>query len=169
MDRPDRLWRPRDRQGVRADAQFLAPQDGRGFKASKRSPFSKLPLHCCSLSQQPFESPVATREGAIFETANILLYVKRFGKNPVTGMPAHGNLLMTRGCVGGKLEAKELIPLRFHRNGEGRLHCPVTSKVFTNYSHVVMSAVSGHVYSMHLSARKKQMSENKLGILRDFL
>jgi len=107
-------------------------QDGRGFKASKRSPFSKLPLHCCSLSQQPFESPVATREGAIFETANILLYVKRFGKNPVTG---------------GKLEAKELIPLRFHRNGEGRLHCPVTSKVFTNYSHVVMSAVSGHVYS----------------------
>mmetsp|Transcript_18159 Transcript_18159/g.42440 ORF Transcript_18159/g.42440 Transcript_18159/m.42440 type:complete len:552 (-) Transcript_18159:8-1663(-) len=107
-------------------------QDGRGFKKNKRSPFAKLPLHCCFLSQQPFENPVATKDGFIFETASILLYIKRFGKNPITG---------------GKLEAKELFPLRFHRNDEGQLHCPITSKVFTNFSKVVMNTVSGHVYS----------------------
>mmetsp|Transcript_87472 Transcript_87472/g.283214 ORF Transcript_87472/g.283214 Transcript_87472/m.283214 type:complete len:550 (-) Transcript_87472:477-2126(-) len=107
-------------------------QDGRGYKARLRSPFAKLPLHCCFLSLQPFKDPVGTRGGAVFDAAHILAYIKRFGVNPVTG---------------GKLETNELIPLHFHYNSDGKLHCPVTSKVFTNHSHVVANMVSGHVYS----------------------
>merc|ERR1719188_1923004 len=42
---------------------------------------------------------------------------------------------------------KELTPLHFHKNVEGKLHCPVTFKVFTNHSHVVANLASGHVYS----------------------
>mmetsp|Transcript_21401 Transcript_21401/g.47431 ORF Transcript_21401/g.47431 Transcript_21401/m.47431 type:complete len:548 (-) Transcript_21401:83-1726(-) len=107
-------------------------QDGAGYKQRKRSPFAKLPLHCCSLSLQPFESPVATRDGAVFEVSNILAYVKKFGRNPVTG---------------GRLEVSELIPLHFHHNAEGKIQCPVTFKVFTDNSHVAANLASGHVYS----------------------
>jgi len=107
-------------------------QDGAGFKERKQSPYAKLPLHCCALSLQPFESPVATPGGEIFDAKNIIAYIKRFGKNPV---------------IGCKLEAKELTPVHFHKNDEGKFHCPVTFKVFTHYSNVALNIVSGHVYS----------------------
>lgn len=107
-------------------------QDGRGFKVVGKSPFAKLPLNCCSLSLQPFENPVGTRDGAVFEAANIIPYIKRFGVNPVTG---------------AKLVTSELVPLHFHRDDEGKLQCPVTFKTFTAYSHVCANMVSGHVYS----------------------
>mmetsp|Transcript_53794 Transcript_53794/g.114848 ORF Transcript_53794/g.114848 Transcript_53794/m.114848 type:complete len:556 (-) Transcript_53794:127-1794(-) len=107
-------------------------QDGRGFKARARTPFTQLALHCCALSLQPFENPVGTVDGAVFEASNIIRYIKRFGRNPITG---------------GKLETKELIPLHFSRNSDGQLQCPVTFKVFTNHSHVVLNTVSGHIYS----------------------
>mmetsp|Transcript_6635 Transcript_6635/g.16912 ORF Transcript_6635/g.16912 Transcript_6635/m.16912 type:complete len:553 (-) Transcript_6635:44-1702(-) len=107
-------------------------QDGRGFKAGARSPFAKLPLHCCALSLQPFDNPVGTREGAIFDVANIIPYIKKYGVNPITG---------------GKLEVSELLPMQFHKNADGKIHCPVTFKVFTAYSHVCANMASGHVYS----------------------
>mmetsp|Transcript_9244 Transcript_9244/g.26557 ORF Transcript_9244/g.26557 Transcript_9244/m.26557 type:complete len:562 (-) Transcript_9244:102-1787(-) len=107
-------------------------QDGRGFKARRFSPYQKLPLHCCALSLEPFESPVGTRDGDVFEVTNIIRYIKRFGVSPVTG---------------GRLDVSELIPLHFHKNTEGQFHCPITFKVFSNHSHVVMNAVSGHIYS----------------------
>lgn len=107
-------------------------QDHGGCKDKKRSPFAQLPLHCCFLSLQPFEQPVGTKDGAIFEVKNIIQYIKRFGVNPITG---------------GKLEVSELMPLHFHRNAEGTIQCPVTYKEFTNHSHVVLNTVSGHVYS----------------------
>eukprot|EP00928_Gymnodinium_smaydae_P072332 TRINITY_DN55700_c0_g1_i1.p1 TRINITY_DN55700_c0_g1~~TRINITY_DN55700_c0_g1_i1.p1 ORF type:complete len:543 (+),score=148.32 TRINITY_DN55700_c0_g1_i1:99-1727(+) len=107
-------------------------QDGRGFKDRKRNPFAKLPLNACALSLQPFDKPVGTRDGSVFDAVHVIQYIKRYGKHPV---------------LGGRLEVNELIPLNFHRNGEGKLHCPVTFKVFTNSSHVAANAVSGHVYS----------------------
>eukprot|EP00413_Alexandrium_margalefii_P023374 CAMPEP_0204566682 /NCGR_PEP_ID=MMETSP0661-20131031/36180_1 /ASSEMBLY_ACC=CAM_ASM_000606 /TAXON_ID=109239 /ORGANISM="Alexandrium margalefi, Strain AMGDE01CS-322" /LENGTH=548 /DNA_ID=CAMNT_0051574543 /DNA_START=61 /DNA_END=1707 /DNA_ORIENTATION=+ len=120
-------------------------QDGRGFKDKGRSPFARLPLHCCFLSLQPFDNPVGTRDGAIFEVAHIIAYIKRFGVNPVTG---------------GKLEVSELVPLQFHRNGEGKLHCPVTYKVFTNHSHVVANLASGHVYSFDAVEQLNRKNKN---------
>mmetsp|Transcript_108621 Transcript_108621/g.324811 ORF Transcript_108621/g.324811 Transcript_108621/m.324811 type:complete len:546 (+) Transcript_108621:204-1841(+) len=120
-------------------------QDGRGFKERTRSPFARLPLHCCFLSFQPFENPVGTRDGAVFDVAHIIAYIKRFGVNPVTG---------------GKLEVGELVPLHFHRNAEGKLHCPVTYKVFTNHSHVVANMASGHVYSFEAVEQLNRKNKN---------
>lgn len=118
------------------DLMHLRPtewaQDGRGFKEKKRSPFAKLPLHCCFLSLQPFDKPVGTRDGSVFDITNIVGYIKRYGKHPVSG---------------GRLEVSELFPLKFHKNADGGIHCPVTFKVFTNHSHVVVNCVSGNVYS----------------------
>jgi len=107
-------------------------QDHGGFKDRKRSPFAKLPLHCCFLSLQPFEKPVGTRDGAVFDVLNIVPYIKKYRVHPVSG---------------DRLEISELIPLHFHRTSEEKLQCPVTFKEFTNHSKVVMNAVSGHVYS----------------------
>lgn len=107
-------------------------QDHGGFKAKKRSPFANLPLHCCALSLQPFKCPVGTREGYVFEAVSVLNYLKKYKVNPVTGK---------------KLEPEELVPLHFHRNDEGLIHCPVTYKVFTDHSVVVVNIRSGHVYS----------------------
>jgi len=120
-------------------------QDGRGFKAKARSPFAQLPLHCCFLSLQPFKNPVGTRAGVVFDAANIIAYIKRFGVNPVTG---------------GKLEVKELVPLHFHSNAEGKFHCPVTYKVFTNHSHVVANMASGHVYSFEAVDQLNRKTKN---------
>mmetsp|Transcript_63118 Transcript_63118/g.126508 ORF Transcript_63118/g.126508 Transcript_63118/m.126508 type:complete len:543 (+) Transcript_63118:31-1659(+) len=120
-------------------------QDGRGFKDRGRSPFAKLPLHCCFLSLQPFENPVGTRDGAIFEVKHIIAYIKRFGTNPVTG---------------GKLEVSELVPMNFHRNNEGKFQCPVTFKVFTNHSHVVANMASGHVYSFEAVEQLNRKTKN---------
>lgn len=120
-------------------------QDGRGFKDQKRSPFAKLPLDCCCISLQPFESAVGTREGAVFDARNVVPYIKKYGVNPVTG---------------GRLDVKELIPLHFHRNSAGKLQCPVTFKEFTNSSHVVANMASGHVYSYDAVVELNKKTKN---------
>lgn len=40
---------------------------------------------CYSLSLQPFEHPVCTPEGAVFDLLNIVPYLKKYGHNPVSG------------------------------------------------------------------------------------
>lgn len=124
-------------------------QDGRGFKATKWTPFSKLPLNCCFLSLQPFEKPVATRDGSIFEITHIIKYIKKFGVHPVHG---------------AKLEISELIPLHFHTNAQGAYHCPVTFKVFGNNTAVCANMASGHVYCLEavLELNKKNKNWNDL-------
>lgn len=106
-------------------------QDGAGYKA-KKNVFAKLPLECCFLSLQPFDKPVGTRDGQVFDVQFIIPYIKRFGRNPVGG---------------GRLEVGDLVPLTFHKNVDGQIHCPVTFKAFTNHSHVVINCATGHVYS----------------------
>lgn len=128
-------------------------QDGAGFKDRKKAtPFSKLPLECCFLSLQPFDKPVGTREGQVFEVQFIIGYIKRYGRNPVSG---------------GKLEVSDLVPLHFHKNNEGHYHCPVTYKVFTNHSHVVMSAVSGHIYSYEAVEQLNLKNKNWKDLMTD--
>ena len=58
--------------------------------------------------------------------------MKKNGKNPVTGAP---------------LTVKDLVRLHFHKNANGRLHCPLTFKEFNDHSHIVSIAASGNVFS----------------------
>ncbi|XP_020604396.1 peptidyl-prolyl cis-trans isomerase-like 2 [Orbicella faveolata] len=98
----------------------------------EKASFRRLPFHCCSLSMQPFEHPLCTKDGIIFDLLNIVPYLKKYGKNPVTGEP---------------LQAKELVKLNFHKNAEDKYHCPVTFKVFNNNSHIVAVKTTGNVFS----------------------
>ena len=97
-----------------------------------RHAFKKLPFYCCSLSLRPFEDPVCTTDGHVFDIANIVPYLKKKKKNPVTGLP---------------LTVKELFPLQWHKNTDDEFICPILQKVFTDNSVIVAIKASGHVYS----------------------
>lgn len=124
-------------------------QDGAGYKVRGKNPFAKLPLGSCFLSLQPFKTPVATRDGQVFEVAFIIAYIKKYKVNPVTG---------------GRLDVNELVPLQFHYNEEGKIRCPVIFKEFTAASHVVANMASGHVYSFEAvqELNRKQKNYNDL-------
>ncbi|XP_035021163.1 RING-type E3 ubiquitin-protein ligase PPIL2 isoform X1 [Hippoglossus stenolepis] len=94
--------------------------------------FRRLPFDHCSLSLQPFEYPVCTEEGVLFDLLSIVPWIKRFGTNPISGE---------------KLEAKSLIKLNFAKNNDGKYHCPVLYNIFTNNSHIVTNKVTGNVFS----------------------
>jgi peptidyl-prolyl cis-trans isomerase-like 2 len=94
--------------------------------------FKRLPFFCCSLSFQECKHPYCTQEGVIFDLENIVPFLKKYGKNPVTG---------------DKLEAKSLIKIQFTKNTKGEYHCPVTYKVFNENSHIVAIRTTGNVFS----------------------
>ncbi|CAM6051939.1 unnamed protein product [Sphagnum compactum] len=96
-----------------------------------KTPFKRLPFYCCALTFTPFEDAVCTADGHVFEIMNIIPYVQKFKKNPVTGLP---------------LALKDLIKLHFHKNADGEFHCPVLHKVFTEFTHIVAVKTTGNVF-----------------------
>ncbi|CAE8719029.1 unnamed protein product [Polarella glacialis] len=76
---------------------------------------------------------------------HIVKYIKRFGVHP---------------CHGGKLEVSELVPLHFHKNAQGQLHCPVTMKVLGNNTPVCANMSSGHVYSTETVLELNKKTKN---------
>lgn len=96
--------------------------------------FKRLPYDHCALTIAPFEHPYCDRDGNCFELAAIVAFLKTFrGINPISGQP---------------LDAKSLIRLRFHCNGEnGAYQCPSLFKEFTKNSHIVAVATTGNVFS----------------------
>jgi peptidyl-prolyl cis-trans isomerase-like protein 2 len=95
------------------------------------TPFKRLPFYCCSLTFTPFEDPVCTADGNVFDMMNIMSYIKKFGKHPVTGAP---------------LKFEDLIPLIFHKNADGEFQCPVLNKVFTEFTHIIAVKTTGNVF-----------------------
>jgi peptidyl-prolyl cis-trans isomerase-like 2 len=98
----------------------------------KSQPIRKLPFYCCSLSFMPFKDPVCLSDGTIFDIVNILPYIKKFKKNPVTGKP---------------LKTSDLIKLNFYKNQDDEYHCPITYKSFTDNSTIIAIKETGNVYS----------------------
>ncbi|RCH83141.1 Peptidyl-prolyl cis-trans isomerase cyp8 [Rhizopus stolonifer] len=94
--------------------------------------FKRLPFYCCSLSLQPFEHPVCTPEGTVFDLINIIPYIKKYGTNPVTGE---------------KLETKQLIKLNFFKNEKDEYYCPVTFKVFSSHTAIAAIKTTGNVFA----------------------
>ncbi|XP_070573457.1 RING-type E3 ubiquitin-protein ligase PPIL2-like isoform X1 [Ptychodera flava] len=103
-----------------------------GSDIGEKAAFRRLPFDHCSLSLQPFEHPYCTPDGTVYDLTNIIPYLKKYGSNPITGEP---------------MEAKGLIKLHFHKNADGKFHCPVTYKVFTKNSHIVAIKPTGNVYT----------------------
>lgn len=75
---------------------------------------------------------MCTKDGYVFDIVNVVPFVRKFGLHPVTGK---------------KLELKDLIKLHMHRNSEGKYHCPVTFKVFSEHTHICAIATTGNVFS----------------------
>jgi len=103
--------------------------------------FRRLPFNYCAASLQPFENPVCTADGTIFDVEVISAWLEKKATNPVNGEP---------------LSAKDLIKLNFARNGDtgagaagdgegkGELIDPVTFKVFTDNTHIVAVRHGGY-------------------------
>ncbi|EDO30353.1 predicted protein [Nematostella vectensis] len=125
---------------------------GKRPDAGERAAFRRLPFHCCSLSLQPFEHPLCTKEGVIFDLVNIVPYLKKYGRNPVTGEP---------------MQVKELIKLHFHKNADGKYHCPVTYKVFNQNTNIVAIKTSGNVYCLDAVEQLNFKAKNFRDLLTD--
>ncbi|KAL0488987.1 peptidyl-prolyl cis-trans isomerase-like [Acrasis kona] len=63
---------------------------------------------------------------------NLLPFVHQHHCNPITGEP---------------MEAKDIIKLNWSRDAEGKIHCPMTYKVFNDHTHIVAIKTTGNVYS----------------------
>ena len=98
---------------------------------------------------------MSTDDGVCFEIVNIVPFLRKNKRHPVTGAP---------------LTLSELTRLHFHRNADGEYHCPVLNKarlrlacalvllycspllahrcsqVFTESTHIVAVKTSGNVY-----------------------
>jgi len=75
----------------------------------------RLDFDVCALSLRPWADPVTTQEGKfVFDLLSLVPYVKKNKKHPITGK---------------QLELKDLKKLTYHKNREGKYHCPVTMKV----------------------------------------
>ena len=74
---------------------------------------------------------MCTDDGVCFDIVNIVPYVRKHQRHPVSGAP---------------LALSELTRLHFHRNSAGEYACPVLNKVFTESTHIVAVKTSGHVY-----------------------
>lgn len=72
-----------------------------------------------------------TVDGTTYDITNIVPYVMKFKKHPVSGEP---------------LSLKDVVKLNFHKNSDGEYMCPVLNKVFTEHTHIVAIRTTGNVY-----------------------
>ena len=93
----------------------------RGSNNSHAS-FRRLPYNFCALSLQPFQTPVCTPEGQIFDHENIIRWLLNHDTNPTNGKP---------------LKQANLIKLNFAQNEVAGYVDPVTFKEFTDNTHLV--------------------------------
>ena len=102
------------------DRLFLTSKEWKeewgGFKDKAHLPYHKLPFNCCAIAFTPFEDPVCTEDGTVFDVTNIVPYINKHHTHPVSGAP---------------LALSDLIPLTFHKNANGDYECPILRKSFT--------------------------------------
>lgn len=75
----------------------------RGAQA-KNQVFAKVPFDHCALTLKPFDTPVCTDEGSVYELMAIIPFIRQHGTDPMTGK---------------KLTPGDLIRLNFAKNNEG--------------------------------------------------
>jgi peptidyl-prolyl cis-trans isomerase-like protein 2 len=56
-----------------------------GKKTAQQHGYRPLPFNHCAISLSPYETPCCTPEGVLFDLANLVPYVMKHKKNPVTG------------------------------------------------------------------------------------
>ncbi|KAI8814927.1 peptidyl-prolyl cis-trans isomerase-like 2 [Cladochytrium replicatum] len=125
---------------------------GGAKKKGAGSEFKRLPFYCCALSMQPLSNPVCTDDGTLFDLLYILPWLKKHGSHPVTGQP---------------LTRSQLFPVIFHKNASDEYNCPVTFKVFSEHSHIVVIKPTGNVYSYEAVERFNVKAKNWKDLLTE--
>ncbi|KAL1593352.1 cyclophilin peptidyl-prolyl cis-trans isomerase Cyp8 [Paraconiothyrium brasiliense] len=105
----------------------FAPSRGANPNAASSSglssTFRRLPYNYCAVSLQPFNDPVCTASGIIFDLTHILTWLtKHPDTSPTDGSP---------------LKRSDLITLHFTKNEDNEYVDPVTYKVLTDNTHIV--------------------------------
>ncbi|KAI8100305.1 hypothetical protein M9435_006789 [Picochlorum sp. BPE23] len=127
------------RKSLKKDRAYITAsewkEEGGGHKGrlqGAKATFRRLPFNCCAISFKPVEDAVCTDDGTVMDIVNAVPYVQKFRKHPRTGEP---------------LELKDLVRIKFQKNTDNEICCPVLGKVFNDNSHIVAIKVSGNVYS----------------------
>jgi len=127
-----------------------------GYKRPRadKAEFRRLPYTHCAISLQPFENPLCTVQGHVYDLLHIVPFVRKYKMDPITGTP---------------LDAKGLIKLHFAKNKEGKYHCPVLFKVFTENTHIVAIKTTGNVMSYEAVEELNIKPQNWRELLTDEL
>jgi peptidyl-prolyl cis-trans isomerase-like protein 2 len=111
-----------------------------------------LPFFHCAISMKPFKYPVCTKDGIIFDILNIIPYIQKYGKHPITGEI---------------LDLNDLIKLNFCKLNDDEFYCPILQTAFTSRTHIVAIRTSGNVYCYEainqLHLKTKSMQDLKSG------
>jgi hypothetical protein len=55
-----------------------------GHKGNRAAaPFKRLPFHCCAITFVPFEDPVCTDDGTVYDITSIVPYIMKYKRHPV--------------------------------------------------------------------------------------
>jgi peptidyl-prolyl cis-trans isomerase-like protein 2 len=65
------------------------------------------------------------------------------------------------------MDPKSLVKLNFHKNADGKYHCPVTFRVFNANSHIVAIKTTGNVYSFDAVERLNIKPKNFKDLVTD--
>ncbi|KAI8114427.1 hypothetical protein M9434_002551 [Picochlorum sp. BPE23] len=127
------------RKSLKKDRAYITAsewkEEGGGHKGrlqGAKATFRRLPFNCCAISFKPVEDAVCTDDGTVMDIVNAVPYVQKFRRHPRTGEP---------------LELKDLVRIKFQKNTNNEICCPVLGKVFNDNSHIVAIKVTGNVYS----------------------
>ena len=77
----------------------------RSGSATHSSVQRRLPFHCCALTLSPYQNPVCTSQGIVFDNAALMEFLFKHKKDPVTGKP---------------LTTRDIISLNMDKDEEGR-------------------------------------------------
>ncbi|BGP25678.1 peptidyl-prolyl cis-trans isomerase-like 2 [Rhodotorula toruloides] len=123
----------------------------RGAQA-KNQVFAKVPFDHCALTLKPFDTPVCTEEGSVYELMAIIPFIRQHGTDPMTGK---------------KLSPGDLIRLNFAKNNEGQFHDPITFKVFNDHTAIAAIKATGNVYARESIDRLNLKPNNLHDLLTD--
>ncbi|POY75263.1 putative Peptidylprolyl isomerase [Rhodotorula taiwanensis] len=123
----------------------------RGAQA-KNTVLAKLPFDHCALTLKPFETPVCTQDGTVYELMAIIPFLRLHGTDPMSGK---------------KLAPGDLIKLNFARNNEGQYHDPITFKVFNDHTAIAAIKTTGNVYARESVDRLNLKPNNLHDLLTD--
>lgn len=91
---------------------------GRGSAGQER----RLPFHCCALTLTPYQNPVCTSNGIVFENTALLPFLMAHKKDPVTGEPR---------------TTRDVITLSMDKDDEGQWQCPIITKPFNDHTKII--------------------------------